>query len=253
MKLNCDMGEGFGRYGFGVDGMIMPHIHMANIACGFHAGDPAIMRQTVRMAMEYGVEVGAHPAYPDLQGFGRRNMDISPDDIRQIILYQAGALSAFCRAEGGRLAYIKPHGALYNTMMAKEDILLAVIEGVAEYNSGGEAEVRLMIQATANWQHQQDIAARRGVRLYLEAFADRSYEEDGSLRSRKYVDALLDRPAVLERVRLLLRHGIIRAVTGKELRFPVDSLCVHGDSDAGVSQIATLRALIESDGEKRGD
>lgn len=249
MRLNCDMGEGFGRYSFGVDNRIMPHIHMANIACGFHAGDPAIMRQTVKMALQHGVEIGAHPSYPDLQGFGRRKMDISLEDIQQLLLYQAGALAAFCRAEGGRLCYIKPHGALYNAMMEQEEILLAVLQGVADYNRGEAARVKLMIQATDNWQHQRDLAAQYGVELYLEAFADRSYEEDGRLRNRKYDDALLDAAAVLERVTLLSRSGKIRAVSGKYLEFPVDSLCVHGDSAAGVDQIAEIRAVLEGGGD----
>ncbi len=246
MKLNCDMGEGFGRYSFGVDKTIMPHIHMANIACGFHAGDAAIMRQTVKMAMEHGVEVGAHPSYPDLQGFGRRKMDISLDEITQLILYQAGALAAFCHAEGGELGYIKPHGALYNAMMAKEEILSAVMRALAEYNRGTAPAVRLMLQATGNWQQHQELADRYGIRLYLEAFADRSYEEDGSLRNRKYDDALLDKAAVLERVHSLVEQKTITAITGKELAFPVDSLCVHGDSPAGVEQIAKIRALLEA-------
>lgn len=244
MKLNCDMGEGFGRYSFGEDDKIMEHIHMANIACGFHAGDPAIMEKTVNLAVARGVEIGAHPSYPDLEGFGRRNMALSPEDVRRLVLYQAGALAAFCTAAGGRLSYIKPHGALYNTMMGDDEMLSAVLAATASCGS----EMKLMIQATSRWRHHQELAAEYGVGLYLEAFADRAYEEDGSLRNRRHADALLCADQVIGRVEMLCRDGRILAVTGKILEFPVETLCVHGDSPAGVEQIGRIRALLEQDG-----
>lgn len=241
MKLNCDMGEAFGRYSFGHDEYIMPHIHMANVACGFHAGDPGIMKKTVARAVSHNVEIGAHPSYPDVQGFGRRNMELSPKEVYGIVIYQAGALEAFCRAGGSRLSYIKPHGALYNTMMREEKILSAIMEAVASYNP----QLRLMIQASTHWKQHKKMAAKHGIELYLEAFADRSYEEDGSLRNRSFDDALLTEKQVLARVELLCNEGIVEAVSGKSLEFPVDVLCVHGDSPAGVKQIREIRDILD--------
>ena len=242
MKLNCDMGEGFGRYSFGWDKGIMPHVHMANIACGFHAGDPGVMEETVCLAKEHGVEIGAHPGYPDLQGFGRRNMGLSPREVRCIVLYQTGALDAFCRASGTQLSYVKPHGALYNTMMRDDAVLGAVMDAVKACNP----QLRLMLQATARYEHHQEMAAKRGISLYLEAFADRAYEEDGALRNRALEGAVLDGAGVRERVSTLCEKGVIVAITGKELKFPVDSICVHGDNESGVKQIATIRAMLEA-------
>ncbi len=241
MKLNCDMGESFGNYTLGHDLEVMPNIHMANIACGFHAGDPNIIEQTVRSAVAHGVEIGAHPAYPDLQGFGRRNMNVTPSEARQYVIYQAGALEAFCRATGTKLNYIKPHGAMYNKMMVNDDLLGGIMQAVAEY----DPQVKLMIQATPNWQHHQKLADNYGVDLLWEAFADRSYEENGSLRDRRFNDALLTAEQVLERVATLCSTRTIISITGKILEFPIDALCVHGDSAAGVSQIRQIRRLLD--------
>ncbi len=241
MKLNCDMGESFGNYALGQDLEVMPNIHMANIACGFHAGDPNIIERTVAAAVAHNVEIGAHPSYPDLQGFGRRNMEISPAEVRQMVIYQAGALEAFCRVAGSSLSYIKPHGALYNNMMVNDDLLGGVMEAVASYKPA----VKLMIQATPNWQHHQQLADNYGVELLWEAFADRSYEDNGSLRNRRYDDALLTAEQILERVTTLCSTGTIISVNGKTLEFPIDALCVHGDSPAGARQIGQIRQLLD--------
>lgn len=242
MKLNCDMGESFGRYTLGNDSAVMPYIHMANIACGFHGGDPNVMEQTVQAAVHHNVAIGAHPSYPDLSGFGRRNMDITPAEARQYIIYQAGALEGFCRAQGTRLSYIKPHGAMYNTMMKNDDLMGGIMAGVARY--GGD--VKLMIQATPNWPHHQKLADDFGVKLLWEAFADRAYEADGSLRNRRFSDALLTSEQILARVKYLIETGTITAITGQTLQFPIDALCVHGDTDAGVNQIKEIRKLLDS-------
>ncbi|PID41275.1 MAG: hypothetical protein CR981_03860 [Proteobacteria bacterium] len=242
MKLNCDIGESFGRYTLGHDQDIYPHIHMANIACGFHAGDPMVMEKSVRAAQKHHVEIGAHPSYPDLQGFGRRNMELSPKEARQILLYQTGALDAFCRAAGTKLSYVKPHGALYNTMMRDNDLFTALVQAVADYNSA----LKMMVQATPRWQEHQRIAERYHVPLIWEGFADRAYEEDGRLRSRNLPGAVLSEEQILHRVKSLCQNKPIVASTGKELHFPLDALCVHGDTEAGIKQIATIRALLDT-------
>ncbi len=242
MKLNCDMGEGFGRYSFSRDEEIMPHVHMASIACGFHAGDPEIMEHTVLLAKAYGVEIGAHPGYPDLKGFGRRSMGLTAAEVRRLVIYQVGALDAFCRSAGAELSYVKPHGALYNTMMQEDAILAAVIDAVAAYND----TLFLMIQATGRWQQHTAMAERRGLSICLEAFADRGYEDNGLLRDRALDGALLDDEGVVARVRTLCERGVVVAHNGSELDFPVDSLCVHGDNESGVRRIAELRALLEA-------
>ena len=241
MKLNCDLGESFGHYSLGQDLDVIPNIHMANVACGFHAGDANIMAQTVAAAVQHNVIIGAHPSYPDLQGFGRRNMDVNPEEVCQMVIYQAGALQGFCHAAGTSLSYIKPHGALYNTMMVNDDLLGGVIKATAAFGP----EMKLMVQATPNWQHHHKLADNYGVELLWEAFADRSYEDDGSLRNRRYNDALLTAEQILERVKTLCSTGTIISLTGKKLEFPIDALCVHGDSAAGARQIGQIRQLLD--------
>ena len=242
MKLNCDMGESFGSYKIGCDAEVMAHVHMANIACGAHGGDPMVMEQTVALAVKHGVMVGAHPGYPDLQGFGRRFIDYSPAEIRTMILYQTGALNAFCAAAGTHLGYGKPHGMLYNTMMADDTTLTAVFEAVAAYDD----RIPVMIQATPRWQHHERRAAEQGLTLLWEAFADRAYEPDGSLRKRNLPGAVHGREDVLRQAETLCRQRFIAATDGSRLEFPVDALCVHGDSESSIAVIAQLRKLVDS-------
>ena len=225
MKLNCDMGESFGAYKIGLDEAVMPHVHMANIACGAHGGDPIVMEKTVAMAAKYKVVVGAHPGYPDLQGFGRRNIEFTADEIRTMILYQTGALVAFCQAARTPLGYVKPHGTLYNNMMVNDDILIAVFQAVASYN----AKIPVMIQATPRWQKHEKLATDNGVALLWEAFADRAYEADGSLRKRHLSKAVHDTENILKQSEILCKENFIEATDGTRLEFPVDALCVHGD------------------------
>ncbi len=242
MKLNADMGESYGPYRIGLDEEVMKHVHMANIACGAHAGDPTVMETTVALAVKYKVMVGAHPGYPDVQGFGRRSINFTPDEVRTMVLAQTGALSAFCIAAGTELGYVKPHGALYNTMMADEQILCAVFKAIASYNR----KIPVMIQATPNWQHHEKLAAEFGVALLWEAFADRAYEPDGSLRKRSLPKAVHDSKMVLKQTEILCRKGYIEATNGARLEFPVDALCVHGDSEDSIAVIAQLRQLVDS-------
>lgn len=242
MKLNCDMGESFGAYKIGCDAEVMEHVHMANIACGAHGGDPMIMEKTVAMAVKHKVIVGAHPGYPDLQGFGRRPIDYSAAEIRNMILYQTGALAAFCVAAGTPLAYVKPHGSLYNSMMADDTILTAVFQAMAGYNS----KIPVMIQATPRWQHHEQLARDHGLTLLWEAFADRAYEADGSLRKRNLPRAVHESEQILKQTEILCRDNYIEATDGTKLEFPVDALCVHGDSESSISVISQLRKLVDS-------
>ena len=242
MKLNADMGESYGSYKIGLDEEVMKHVHMANIACGAHAGDPMVMEKTVALAVKYGVTAGAHPGYPDVQGFGRRSIAFTPDEVRTMVLAQTGALSAFCAAAGTPLGYVKPHGALYNTMMADEEILRAVFQAVSSYNS----KIPVMIQATPNWKHHEKLGTEIGVTLLWEAFADRAYEADGSLRKRSLAGAVHDSTMVLKQTEILCKKGYIEATDGSRLEFPVDALCVHGDSEDSIAVIAQLRKLVDS-------
>lgn len=242
MKLNCDMGESFGVYKIGRDEEVMKHVHMANIACGAHGGDPPVMEKTVALAVRHKVLVGAHPGYPDLQGFGRRAISYTADEIRTMVLYQTGALAAFCKAAGTPLGFVKPHGTLYNTMMADDAVIIAVFQAVASYGS----EIPVMIQATPRWQHHEQLAGDHGVRLLWEAFADRAYEPDGSLRKRNLPNALHDRENILRQAEVLCRDKYIVATDSTKLEFPVDALCVHGDSESSIAVIAQLRKLVDS-------
>lgn len=242
MKLNCDMGESFGSYSIGRDDEVMQHVHMANIACGAHAGDPLVLEKTVALAVRHGVTIGAHPGYPDVQGFGRRFIDFTDAEIRTMVLYQTGALAAFCRAAGTRLGYVKPHGMLYNTMMADDAVLTAVFQAVASY----DAELPVMIQATPRWRHHQKLAGDHGLELLWEAFADRAYESDGSLKKRSLPGAILGSEEVISQAQTLCEQHCIVAAGGTRLELPVDALCVHGDSEASIAVIAQLRKLVDS-------
>lgn len=242
MKLNCDMGESFGSYSIGCDDQVMEHVHMANIACCAHAGDPIVLEKTVALAVRHDVMVGAHPGYPDVQGFGRRYIDFSTDEIRTMVLYQTGGIAAFCKAAGIRLGYVKPHGMLYNTMMADDNVLGAVFQAVAAFDS----EVPVMIQATPRWLHHEKLAEGYGLSVLWEAFADRAYESDGSLKKRSLPGAVLDSDGVLSQAQTLCEQHCIVAADGTKLEFPVDALCVHGDSESSISVIAQLRKLVDS-------
>ena len=180
MKLNCDLGESFGSWQMGLDTDVMPYIDMANIACGFHAGDADVMAKTLLLAKQHGVAVGAHPSYPDLQGFGRRSMALSASEIINTMRYQMAALDGMAQSAGVTISYVKPHGALYNDMMSKAAVFDAVLQAVAGYYR----PLKLMILATAEQQHYHDLASAKGVELLFEAFADRRYTDDGKLTPR---------------------------------------------------------------------
>ncbi|MDY3071857.1 MAG: 5-oxoprolinase subunit PxpA [Eubacteriales bacterium] len=242
VDLNCDLGESFGAYTIGLDARVIPHISSANVACGYHAGDPAVMRKTVAMAARAGVAVGAHPGFPDLVGFGRRNMTVSPDEAYEYMLYQLGALSAFAKAAGVRLQHVKPHGALYN--MAGKDAALAAAIARAIYDFDPSL-ILLGLSGSAMLTEGEKL----GLRCAKEVFADRGYNEDGSLVNRKLPGAMItDENLAIERVLRMLEHGEVEAVTGKVIPIEADSVCVHGDNEHAVEFVTKIRAAIEAHG-----
>ncbi|KAB5627351.1 LamB/YcsF family protein [Pseudomonas putida] len=243
LLLNCDMGESFGNWRMGLDAEVMPFVDCANIACGYHAGDPGTMRRTVALALQHGVTIGAHPAYPDLVGFGRRSMACSDDEIRDLLHYQIGALEGICKVLGGRVAYVKPHGALYNDMMADPQKLRAVLEAMAAYDAG----LPLMLMATADDSTAQALGDEIGVPLWFEAFADRAYTASGHLVSRRLPGAVHHDPAlVVEQAVRLARGEALVANDGSALQLNAATLCVHGDNESSVAAVRQIRQALDA-------
>jgi len=243
MKLNCDLGESFGVWEMGMDEQVMPHIHMANIACGFHASDPVIMEQTLRLAKAHKVEVGAHPGYPDLVGFGRRSMQCSPAELRCLLLYQISALAGMAKVCGTKVTYVKPHGALYNDMMRNEELLSLIINTVADL----EMDLKLVVQATARNDHYRSLAASSEVKLLFEVFADRTYDDQGLLLPRSRAGAVLqNKTEILHQVQQIIQQGSVTTHTGNVLQLNPDTLCVHGDNKQSVAVVAEIRKAVDA-------
>jgi len=241
--LNCDMGEGFGAWRMGDDELAMPLIDQANLACGFHAGDPLIMARSVELAVAHGVSIGAHPSYPDLQGFGRRHLQCSPEEVRALVLYQVGALDAFCRARGCQLAYVKPHGALYNDLVRDDALLTAVLDACANYRKG----LPLMVLALADNDRELRLADEADVPLMFEAFADRAYLSDGQLAPRRLSGAVHHDPErTLDQALAIASGESFADIDGKPLRLRADSLCVHGDNPESLAVLRRLRARLDA-------
>ena len=234
------MGESFGVYEMGLDAQIMPYIDMANLACGFHAGDPVTMHQSIKEAKANGVAIGAHPSYPDLVGFGRREMNCSVEEIVSFVIYQCGALDALCQSYDTSVSYLKPHGALYNTMMKDMEVFKAIAKAVSKYNKN----IKLMILSNIENDKYAEVANKYGVTLLYEVFADRAYQDDGQLVPRSQEGAMLSATEdILKRATLLQEQGIIESINGKQLALQVDTLCVHGDNEAALNIIQALHAL----------
>lgn len=228
VDLNCDLGESFGIYKCGMDEEVIPLISSANIACGFHASDPLVMSDTVAMAKKSGVSIGAHTGFPDLQGFGRRNMLLSPKEVKAIVQYQIGALNAFCEAQGAELVHVKPHGALYNMAGKDKSIAMAICEGIYEINP------RLILLGLSG-SEMLNAAKETGIRAAKEVFADRAYEEDGSLVARGKKGAMItDENEAIERIISMVRDNKVKSVSGKEIEVDADSICLHGDGEKAV-------------------
>ena len=241
VDLNSDLGESFGRYTIGNDDKIIPLISSANVACGYHAADPVVMGKTIAMAKEADIRVGAHPGFPDLMGFGRRNMNVTPAEAKAYVLYQLGALDAFCRVNGVKMQHVKPHGALYN--MAAKDYALstAICEAIKEFDSN------LIVLALSGGQLAK-AAQDMGLRTAMEVFADRGYEEDGTLVDRRKEGAMItDENEAIARVIRMVKEKKVTAVTGKDIPIQADSICVHGD---GAKALAFVEKIREAFGKK---
>ena len=223
LDINCDMGESFGAYRLGNDYEILDYVTSINVACGFHAGDPMIMRQTVKHAIEKNVKIGAHPGYPDLQGFGRRNMDFTPSEIYNMIIYQVGALRGFVDVEKGELHHIKPHGALYNQSANDLDKAKAVIDAVYDMN-------REFVLYCLSGSLIAKLARDKGLTVYEEAFSDRNYNEDGTLVPRSCEQALItNEDEMFEHVKGILLSNEVRTLQKKVIKINAQTLCIHGD------------------------
>lgn len=241
LLLNCDIGESFGAWSMGLDAEVMPYIDCANIACGFHASDPCTMRRTVALAARHGVRVGAHPAYPDLVGFGRRSMACTPQEIEDLMLYQIGALDGLCRSEEIRVSYVKPHGALYQDMMRDAEKLRAVMRAVAHYDVG----LPLMLMSTCDNSGPEGIAREYGVTLWYETFADRAYDKNGYLVSRSIPGAVHHDPELVIQQAMTLALGRpLVAIDGSPVQLASDTLCVHGDNASSVAAVRRIRDAL---------
>lgn len=242
LDINCDLGESYGIYRTLSDVAILPLITSANIACGFHAGDPATMRLTVERALEHRVAIGAHPGLPDLQGFGRRRMEITPQEAYDMVVYQVGALDAFVRANGGRIHHVKPHGALYN--MAAEDGKLA--EAIAEAIYQVQPDLYLYGLAGSELIHAAD---RIGLRSVSEVFADRTYGPDGKLISRSHAGAVIEHSAqALAQVLRMVKNGVVVSTAGTLVPIKAETVCIHGDGANALTFAQEIRRLLESEG-----
>ena len=242
IDLNSDLGESYGQWTLGDDAAILPLVSSANVACGFHAGTPDVILATLRAAAERGVAVGAHVAYPDLAGFGRRSMDIASEELFADVIYQIGALQGLAAAAGTRVRYVKPHGALYNTIAGNERQGQAVIDAIKAVDASlplvGLAGSRILALARAS-----------GLNTVAEAFADRAYHRDGTLVSRREAGAVLHDPQqVAQRMLQLLTTGGVTSIEGEFTAIQADSLCVHGDSPGAIDMARQIRALLASNG-----
>jgi UPF0271 protein len=233
IDLNCDMGESYGAWKMGDDAAIMPLITSANVACGFHGGDPATIRKTVRLAVDNGVAIGAHPSLPDLQGFGRRVMKISPQDMYDLVVYQAGAVDAFARAAGSKLHHIKCHGALYN--MAATD------EGLSEAMAKAAKDLGVMVYTLSN-SIMMKVVQKKGVKTLAEVFADRGYSDDGTLAPRDQPGGMIeDAKKSVEQALGMIEGGFVISLSGKRVPVAADTLCLHGDQPGAVLFAKELR------------
>ena len=242
IDLNSDLGESYGAYKMGRDEDIIPLVSSANVACGFHAGDPTVMAKTAALCKTSGVSMGAHPGFPDLQGFGRRNMNVSPEDAKNLILYQVGALGAFCKSAGITLQHVKPHGALYNMAAKDPKLARAICEGIQTYDP---ALILLGLSGSEMLRQAKEI----GLPCAAEVFADRAYEDDGTLVARTKPGAMIrDEEEAVSRVIGMIKNHSVTSISGKEIEICPDSVCVHGDSEKALLFVKKIRAALEQEG-----
>jgi 5-oxoprolinase (ATP-hydrolysing) subunit A len=242
VDLNCDMGESFGAYHIGADDAVFPYITSANVACGFHGGDPTVMRTTLASARDRGVAVGAHPGFPDLIGFGRRNIDATTDEIYDLVVYQIGALLGFANAAKMELQHVKPHGALYNMAVGKPELAAAIARAVRDVDRG-------LVLFGLPSSHLISEGEAAGLRTASEAFADRNYMSDGTLVSRRRPDAhVSDAAEAVSRAIRMVREGVVTPVDGPPISMRVDTICIHGDGPHAAQFAQQLRSGFEKAG-----
>ncbi len=242
IDLNSDLGEAFGAWPMGQDGLLMPVISSANVACGFHAGDPCTIRQTIRLARKHGVAIGAHPGLPDLIGFGRREMQVTPAEVEDMVLYQVGALAAIARSEGVPLQHVKAHGALYNMACRDDALAEAIARAVVAFDP---TLVLFGLPGSALLQAGLDA----GLPVAAEAFADRAYQPDGSLAPRSQPGAVIhDVDAVVSRAVTMVTEQTVVATDGSTIEFEADTLCLHGDTPGAAALAAAIRRGLEDAG-----
>ncbi len=242
VDLNSDLGESFGAYTIGMDSEILKYVSSANVACGFHAGDPLVMGKTVELAKAAGTAIGAHPGFPDLVGFGRRNLAASPAEAKADVKYQLGALLAFAKSAGVRLQHVKPHGALYNMAAVDMKLALAICEAVAEVDSS------IILLGLAN-SKMLEAGREVGLKVASEVFADRAYLEDGNLVPRRQEGAVIhDKDLAIKRVIGMVTQGKVESITGKEIEIKADSICVHGDNPSALEFVSNIRTELQKNG-----
>jgi len=242
IDLNCDMGESYGAWKMGADAEVMPYITSANIACGFHGGDPATIRKTVHMAIDRGVAIGAHPSLPDLMGFGRRVMRISSQDMYDLVVYQAGAVEAFARAAGAKLHHVKCHGSLYNMAATDEGLSEAMANAVRDLGGG------VKLYALSN-SVMMKIAKKQNIPVYGEVFADRGYSDDGTLAPRDKPGGMIEDPAASAKQALaMIEEGYVASLSGKRVAVAADTMCLHGDQPGAVAFAQNLRKVFSEKG-----
>ena len=242
IDLNSDLGESFGAYTMGMDGEVLEFVTSANVACGWHAGDPLVMQKTVELCQQKGVAIGAHPGYPDLMGFGRRNMTITPEEAKAYMIYQVGALQAFCSTKGLSLQHMKLHGAFYNTACVNPKIADAILDGLEEVNPSLSAMV-------LSGSYIAKAAQKRVIPVIQEVFADRGYTEEGTLVPRSEPGAFIHDPKeAVERVLMMIKEGRVLSNTGKSISIQADSVCVHGDNPQALEFVKALREGLIRDG-----
>lgn len=235
IDLNCDLGESFGAYKMGMDEGILPFITSANIACGFHGGDPLIMERTVALCKVHGVRPGAHPGFPDLNGFGRRNMNLSPKEVKACVTYQIGALKAFCDSATIRLYHVKPHGALYNMAAVDYKLAAAICEAIHDVDDS-------LVLLALSGSEMLHAAKECGLFYASEVFADRAYERDGTLVSRNQKGAVIEeKEAAVKQVVRMVKEGRVRAINGEDISIKADSVCVHGDGRNALPFVKRIR------------
>ncbi len=235
IHINCDMGESYGNFKIGNDDAIFPYITACNIACGFHGGDPLHIEQTIKKAIQYNLNIGAHPSYPDLAGFGRRKMEIKSEELKAIVKYQIAALKGLCESSGGQLSYVKPHGSLYNVCSNSERETIAVIEAIQEMDDS------LAFMGLAG-SIMEEVAKIKEVQFIAEAFIDRRYTSYGKLQSRNKKNAVITEPKVaLEQLVNLVQHQRVESVDGQWISLNAQSFCIHGDNPSAVSILQLIQ------------